>query len=510
MPFAPFLPLAKTVDGYQSLMNQQELRAASAIGLLYLIRMLGLFMVLPVLPLVAPEIVAATPVLIGLALGIHGLSQSLLQIPLGMLSDRWGRKPLILAGLSMLVLGSFVAAFSTDIYGLVFGRFLQGCGAISGVLLALLSDLTRVDQRSKAMAIVGIAIAGSFGLALVLGPFIAARQGLGGVFLTTGFLGLAGLLMVLTLLPTPRLVATHTEASLQPARLLAVLTDRGLWRINLSIFLLHFLLISAFMAFPLLLRATGEIEDSQHSSYYLALLLGAFILMSPLMWLADKVGDTRPIILGMVVLLAAGFGLMALPSWPVWWLLLVGITFFFMGFNLLEVLLPAQLSKLARAGARGTAMGVYTTCQFLGVFAGGLVGGLLAGEGFVSERSVSEALVPQADIATLLYVNIAVCGLWLLLILTLPGLGHIGSRTVILGRRDIRSAQEQVEALLSIRGVIEAVIVAPERQPEGGQQSVAYLKVDVRCFDDSELEFTAEGLVLPDQQTGDNNGSRDK
>ena len=182
-------------------MNQQERSATSAIGLIYLIRMLGLFMVLPVLPLVAPNLLGATSVLIGLALGIHGLSQSLLQIPLGILSDRWGRKPLIIAGLLMLVLGSLVAAVSTHIYGVILGRFLQGCGAISGVLLALMADVTRVDQRSKAMTIIGLAIGSSFALALVLGPLIAASQGLRGLFVVTGILGLVGLVLVFTLVP---------------------------------------------------------------------------------------------------------------------------------------------------------------------------------------------------------------------------------------------------------------------------------------------------------------------
>ncbi len=482
-------------------MNQQELRATSVIGLLYLIRMLGLFMVLPVLPLIAPGLVGATPLLIGLALGIHGLSQSLLQIPLGILSDRWGRKPLLLAGLLLLILGSLVAALSTDIYGLIIGRFLQGCGAISSVLLALLSDLIRVNQRTKAMTIIGLAIGGSFGMALVLGPLIAASQGLRGIFLTTGFLGLAGLLLVLKLVPTPgRHPGTHPDTSASPARLASVIADSDLWRINASIFLLHFLLLSSFMAFPLVLKATGQIEDSQHFIYYLIMLAGSFVLMSPLMWLADRL-DVRPMMLGMLLLLAAGFGLMMTQdAWHIWWLPLIGIFLFFMGFNLLEVLLPAQLSKLAPAGARGASMGVYTTCQFLGVFVGGLAGGWLV---------VGEGLVSAADIATLLCVNIALCGLWGLLIFTLPSLRHIGNRTLEYGNADFRSAQEGVEGLLSIPGVIDAVIIEGDRQ-EGQQKSLVYLKVDERFFDDTRLKFTVEGGNSPSRQTGDKHGARDK
>ena len=467
-------------------MNQQELSATSAIALIYLIRMLGLFMVLPVLPLIAPNLLGATSLLIGLALGIHGLSQSLLQIPLGILSDRWGRKPLIIAGLLMLVLGSLVAAVSTHIYGVILGRFLQGCGAISGVLLALMADVTRVDQRAKAMTLLGLAIGSSFGLALVLGPLIAASQGLRGLFVTTGILGLVGLLLVLTLVPTlgPRSgthPGTHPGKLPSLTRCLSLVTDMGLWRINLSIFLLHFLLLSSFMAFPLLLKATGHIEDSQHFIYYLAMLGGSFVLMSPLMWLADRVLDARLMMLGLALSLAISFGLMMTQdAGHLWWLPLVGMTLFFMGFNLLEVLLPAQLSKGVAAELRGAAMGAYTTCQYLGVFAGGLVGGWLVSEG----RSVA------ADISDLLWVNTALCGLWALLIFTLPSLRHISSRTLIL---DTGSAQEIVDRLVSVSGVIEASIIerSIEEGAKEGAKSLIYLKVDERLFDDENLELVA-------------------
>ena len=274
-----------------------------------------------------------------------------------------------------------------------------------------------------------------------------------------------------------------------------MMTDKALWRINLSIFLLHFLLLSSFMAFPLLLKATGHIEDSQHFIYYLAMLAGSFVLMSPLMWLADRVLDARLMMLGVALSLVIGFGLMMTQdAWHLWWLPLVGMTLFFMGFNLLEVLLPAQLSKLVSADLRGAAMGAYTTCQYLGVFAGGLVGGWLVSGWLVSESLVSEGRFIAADISPLLWVNTGLCGLWALLIFTLPSLRHIGSRTLILDNYNFRSAQETVDRLVSVPGVIEASLIErsiEEGSKEGteeGSKSLIYLKVDERLFDDETLE----------------------
>jgi MFS family permease len=263
-------------------MNRQELSAASSIGLLYLIRMLGLFMVLPVLPIQAQHIQGYTPFLVGVAIGIYGLSQGILQIPFGMLSDRFGRKPLIVIGLILFVLGSFIAGQAEDMTWLIIGRLLQGCGAIASTLLALMSDLTRVDQRSKSMAIIGIGIAASFGLALILGPLIVTTHGLAGVFNLTGILGMAGLLILLFVIPTPTLASVNLDASVQRSRLSKVIGDHGLWRVNVSVFLLHYMLISGFSVFPLLFQMTGQIPDNDHAFYYLVMLVVSFVLMSPL------------------------------------------------------------------------------------------------------------------------------------------------------------------------------------------------------------------------------------
>jgi MFS family permease len=444
-------------------MNRQELSAASAIGLLYLIRMVGLFMILPVLPILGPDIEGATPLLIGIGIGIYGLSQGLLQIPFGLLSDRYGRKRLIAIGLMFFIAGSFIAGTAENIGGLIVGRFLQGCGAIASTLLALMADLTRVDQRSKSMAIIGISIAGSFGLSLILGPVVAAKFGISGIFYLTGGLGILGLGVLTWQIPSPKVLTTNLDSSVQQGKLLTVVRDLNLWRLNVSVFFLHFLLVSAFSVFPLLFNATGQINQDEHGTYYLVLLLISFVLMLPFMWLADRMSDVRPVLITMVSLCLLAFYLLADSTDYV--VVLIGVVLFFMAFNLLEVVLPAQVSKMSSAGSRGTSMGVYTSCQFFGIFAGGLVSGWI---------------LMVSDITTLMYANIGLVLVWLGICVTVPRLGNLGSRTIQLAQFTEQTAHERVEELLSVAGVIDAVIIESEQ--------VAYLKVDEQVFEDQHLD----------------------
>ncbi len=430
--------------------------------------MLGLFMVIPVLPLVANDIPGATPLLIGMAVGIYGFSQALLQIPLGLASDRFGRRRIIAAGLVVFVLGSLVAALGDTVLSLILGRFLQGCGAVASVLLALVSDLTRVDQRGKAMGIVGASIGGSFGLALILGPFIAAYWDLQGIFVTSAVLGVVGLVILMTLVPEPEVTSHNLNTLIEPSRMKETFTDLGLWRMNLSVFLLHFQLIAAFAVYPLLMRQTGEISDADHAVYYLALLAGSFVLMTPFMWMSDRLSDGRVLIGAMVSLMAVSMGVLVAGN--SYWFVMVAMLLFFMGFNLLEVLLPASVSKLTRAGNRGTAMGLYTTCQFLGIFSGGVVSGLA---------------LELGDIDVLLLVNLCLLVGWLLLVFGMRGLGNIGSRTVALQNVGEAPAQDRANALLSVHGVLDVVVIDSE--------GVAYLKVDEDRFDDKDLVPALQG-----------------
>jgi MFS family permease len=443
-------------------MNKQELRTAASIGLLYLVRMLGLFMVLPVLPIAGRELDLATPALIGLALGVYGLSQAVLQIPMGVLSDKFGRKNIILAGLCLFIAGSLVAAFSESIYGVIAGRFLQGCGAIASSLLALMSDLTRVENRSKSMAIIGISIGASFGLALITGPLVHNHFGLQGVFLFAALAGVAGILVLLTVIPAPTIRTHNLESVLDTDRISTVIHDMGLLRLNFGIFMTHYLLMASFVVLPLIFESTGAIPQEQHHIYYFFMLLGSFALMTPLMWMSDNPRFATSI-LSFAILVCLS-SLVLLGSTVDYYAVLIATTLFFMGFNLLEVLLPSRVSKMAGAGSRGTAMGVYSTSQFAGIFAGGTVGGMIL--------SVS-------DISTLMYVNAVLCLLWLILSLSLPRLGDIASRTFTYDDSCQLSANQIVERLLSIRGVIDVVLIEEDK--------TAYLKVNNGEFDDHEL-----------------------
>lgn len=355
-------------------MNPVERRIVSSLALLYSFRMLGLFMVLPLLALYAPELSGATPSLIGLALGVYGLSQALLQIPFGWLSDRIGRKPVIVGGLVLFALGSVVAGTADSIAGVILGRALQGAGAIAGTVMALVADLTRDEQRTKAMAVVGISIGLSFAVALVLGPIVAAAGGLSAVFFLTAALALAGIALVLLRVPSPGPNASiHSDAGAEPGLLARSFRDPGLARLNLGVFILHFILMASFLVVPGLLETGAGLPREAHWQVYLGALALSVVAMVPLMSIAER--GNRPV---QMFALAVGLVLLALlilgfVPWTVG--IYLGLWLFFTGFNYLEATLPSLVSKTVFAGGKGTALGVYSTCQFMGAFAGGALGG---------------------------------------------------------------------------------------------------------------------------------------
>ncbi len=374
-------------------MTSQEIKATLSIGSLYVVRMLGLFMVLPVLPLMADSISGATPFLIGLALGGYGLSQAVLQIPMGIWSDKFGRKRVIVAGLMVFILGSLIAGFADSIYGIILGRLLQGCGAIASSLLALVGDVTQPQNRSKAMAIVGMSIGASFGIALVLGPFLNVLFGDSGLFLVTAFLGMAGVLVALTF-PSQTSQPRQDQWSFEGFK--HVIKDGCLLRVTFGVFVLHYLLMSSFVVFPVLMASTGEISQEQHHLYYLSLLVATFIVMAPLMRMSDKGGWALPITLAMIGTFFVANVILAIDSH--FYGVLFGMLLFFMAFNLLEVVLPAILSRVAPGQYRGSAMGIYSSAQFAGAFVGGALGGLIAG---------------GWEITYVLWLNGLICLVWL-------------------------------------------------------------------------------------------------
>jgi MFS family permease len=341
--------------------------------------MLGLFLVLPVFALEAARYPGGDdPARVGLAMGIYGLTQAFLQIPFGLASDWWGRKPVIVVGLLMFALGSFVSAWAPDLHWLVIGRAIQGAGAISAAVTALLADTTRDEVRTKAMALIGGSIALMFALSLVLAPWLAGLIGLHGLFVLTALLALAGIAIVLWWTPPePRLHASAERGSVRE-----VLKEPALLRLNFGVFVLHAVQLAMWVALPALLVAAG-LESSRHWQVYLPAVLASFLVMGGTLFPLERRGYLRAVFLaavGLIFLVQMGLlwtvssGASAAPS--LGWLAAL-LVLFFCGFNVLEASQPSLASRVAPTHARGAALGVYNTLQSLGFFAGGAVGGWL-------------------------------------------------------------------------------------------------------------------------------------
>ena len=440
-------------------MNALERRSVAALASVYAMRMLGLFMVMPVFVLLGNDLDGATPMLIGLAIGIYGLGQAVLQIPFGMLSDRFGRKRMIYIGLVLFAMGSLLAASAESIYVVIAGRILQGSGAIASVLMALLSDLTREEQRTKAMATVGVSIGLSFSLSLVLGPLLGSAFGLAGIFYATAILALVAMLIVSRLVPTPQ--RQTISADTQPARemLGKVLADPRLVRLDFGIFALHLVLTAIFLVFPTLLQDQFGLPSSSHWWFYLTVMVMSFFAMIPFIIVGEKKRWMKPILCGAIVMLAfsaAAIGYLSQALWVAW----VVLFFFFMAFNLLEASLPSLVSKESPAAAKGTAMGVYSTAQFLGAFLGGSLGGLL---------------LQQVGLQGVVWLMVGVLLLWLLVALTMPSPGHTASFVVQLQHKAPARFDDIDESLRRLPGVQDVVILK--------DADTAYLKVDRRHFD---------------------------
>jgi len=368
-------------------MTTQERRAVASLALLYCFRMLGLFMVLPLLALYAADLPDATPTRIGLALGMYGLANALLQIPLGWLSDKVGRKPIIIGGLVLFALGSVIAGMSESVMGIIFGRALQGAGAISSTLMALVADLTREEQRTKAMAVVGMSIGLSFAAALVLGPVVATFGGLPAVFWFTAALAGFGIVILLMLVPpsTQGAGANHVGTGVDLESIGRGLGDRELVRLNFGVFVLHFILVAFFLVVPGLIEHSLGVDRKQHWMVYAPVLLFSLLGMVPLMILAERGGRLHQMFLLAIALVFAAIATLDFAATSL--VIYAGLWLFFVGFNYLEATLPSLLSKTVSASSKGAAMGVYSTWQFAGAFAGGAGGGWLLdhlGEGMLS------------------------------------------------------------------------------------------------------------------------------
>ncbi|WP_370979290.1 MFS transporter [Agaribacterium sp. ZY112] len=435
----------------------QEVRAVGALAMLYVIRMLGLFMILPVLFVYGEHYQSATPALLGFALGVYGLSQALLQIPLGLLSDLIGRKPVLIIGLALFALGSLIAAYSDSIWGLVLGRALQGSGAIASTVMALVADVTSDENRSKAMAAIGASIGMSFLLAMVLGPVVAGVGGLYAIFLLSAVLSGLGVLLVLFVIPNVRATSSRDSKAI-PSLLKKSLFRVDLLRLNFGIFTLHAVMTAMFVAVPVMIINVLDLQVEQHWKLYLPLMLGSFIVAVYIMMRAERAGYAKPALLAAVLLmsfslLGLGFGAsLAL-------IFILALFVFFVAFNLLEAMLPSLASKLSPAGGRGTAMGLYSSSQFLGAFCGGSLGGV------VMAAAGSEYVFTLCAL---------MCLLWLLVAWAMPIPKSSQNMTYSV------NAQVLDLDLQAFVGVEDTVYISEE--------SKLYLKVDMTILDSAALE----------------------
>lgn len=436
-------------------MNQTELRSALALASIYLMRMLGLFMIMPVIAILAPAYPDYSPLLVGLAIGGYGLTQAVMQIPMGMWSDKFGRKPVIIAGLLVFMLGSLVAATAESLWMVVAGRILQGAGAIAGAVMALAADASRENQRAKVMAIIGIAIGFSFYLAMILGPVVATSSGLSGIFYLTALLALAGIPLVF--FGVPKISSTAPKGDTLPAltSLKQLSGHASLWRLNTSVLILHCLITLIFVQLPVIFTSHGWLLD-EHWSLYLPVLLASVLGMSVLMGMKRRVDGKVLMTLSVWILAVSCAGLFVFADAKIPLLLLVWL--FFCGFNYLEANLPAMVSNIAPAGQKGSAMGIYASFQFFGAFLGGTLSGAIS-EWFGNEAAFLVAAV--------------LCLLWWWVLRGLPSLAPVKRYALVYAAG--QTVTELKAALSALAGVNEVSINQSEL--------TVYLKVDAKHFD---------------------------
>jgi MFS family permease len=347
-----------------------------SLGLIMTFRMLGLFMILPIFAVAAEHLTGASPTLIGLALGIYGLTQGLLQIPFGLISDKIGRKPVIIFGLLIFALGSIIAGISDSIYSMILGRALQGAGAIGSTILATVADLTQSESRAKAMAFIGLNIGFAFILAMIIGPAINAAYGLSAIFWLTAALAFIGILMTFIVIPKPLKLSHHPEVEAEPKRFADLLKDTQLLRLDFGIFTLHATLTALFLAVPIILSKSLQLSNERQVVFYTSILILSFCLSLPFIVLAEKRKKIKPVFL--MAILALGFSIFGIAFFSMSFVLLSALLLiFFTAFTLLEASLPSLISKIAPSQKRGTAMGIYSSSQFFGIFIGGSAGGII-------------------------------------------------------------------------------------------------------------------------------------
>ena len=438
------------------MMNALERRSTFALSSIFALRMLGLFMIIPVFSVAGQSYEYATPALIGLAVGIYGLTQAILQIPFSLIADRYSRKPLVVLGLLLFALGGAVAGVSDSFYGVIIGRAIAGGGAVSAVVMALLADVTREENRMKAMAVMGMSIGLSFVVAFTMGPWVTGLVGISGLFWVTTVMGLAAIAMLLMVPKVTRHHKNFQQGYLE--QLKQVLKMGDLNRLHISVFTLHLLLTAMFIYVPSQLIEVAELPLSSHGWVYLPLLVVSLFFAFPSIVLAEKYRKMRSIFLTAIggIILGLLFMIFGFESKYV---LIGGLGLFFIAFNVMEALLPSWLSKAAPIQSKATAMGVNASSQFLGAFFGGIIGGQLL---LLNNTSLGWSILS------------AIAIIWLLMSFGLAQPRYLSS--LVLRLPESKQTDEWTSQLLAIRGIEEVVVMS--------EQQVAFVKVDKQQVDD--------------------------
>lgn len=445
-------------------MTAIERRASIGLASIYGLRMLGLFIILPIFAIYAQHLPGGNShLLIGIALGAYGLTQAVLQIPAGWLSDRYGRKPVIYISLMLFAAGSFIAADASNIYWIIIGRVVQGAGALNAAVMALTADLTREEVRTKAMAMIGITIGITFSISMVLSPMLNNVFGVPGIFALTGVLALLAMGVVKFVIPNPAITRFHSDTEASWSHFAEVLHNKDLLRLDFGIFSLHAILMSVFMQVPFVMQKDG-LELAHHWYIYLPVMLVAFVLMVPPIIIAEKKAKMKQIFMLAIFLAMCAQALLMFAQNSLWGVA-AALLVFFTAFNVLEATLPSMISKIAPLASKGTAMGVYSSVQFLGAFSGAAIGGALLQ--FVGGDSVFVFAI------VLLLV-------WLIVASTMNPPALVRTKLYHLSEMDEATAVELQKQLAQLQGVREAMVVAVE--------NIASLKVDMQGFDEAAVD----------------------
>ena len=429
-------------------MTPTELRSTISLASIYGLRMLGMFLILPIFSVYAETLKGGSNhTLIGLALGAYGLTQVLLQLPFGIASDKYGRKKVIYIGLVLFIIGSVVAALATDIYMVIIGRAVQGAGAVSAVVTALVADLTREEHRTKAMAMIGGTIGITFALSLVAGPLLNQWIGVSGIFWMTAVLSALAILVIKYYVPDPVLSQFHSDAQAAPEKMKSVLRDRQLLRLNFGTFSLHAAQMAMFIVVPFALTETSGMNVNSHWQVYLPVLIASFVLMLPPIIIGEKRAKLKTVFIGAVALMLVAQILFA-STIHQFWGVVISLLVYFTAFNILEASLPSLISKMAPAASKGTAMGVHSTAQSFGIFLGAVVGG------YLSHRFGYSAVF--------IFCAVLMC-IWLVLTFGMITPPAVRTKMYHLSDLNAQQASTLAQDISQMAGVYEAVALAQEQ-----------------------------------------------